>query len=85
MGGIDMREMHKEMVMRQYYKVITDLIAECESLYRQNRPYCELEKRIGQLILSAKRDGLDEVAIIEMVTTKLPDYFEKTAVCSIAA
>lgn len=80
-----MKEDFKEVIMRQYYAVITNLIAECESLYRRNRPYCELDVRVRELILQAKNDGLDENIIWELVKSKLPDYEEKTAICSIAA
>lgn len=80
-----MQDDFKEIVMRQYYAVISNLVAECESLYRLNRPYCELDARIRFLISSAKNDGLDEDIIWEMVRIKLPDYYERTASCPIAA
>lgn len=80
-----MRDEFKEIVTRQYFDVIQNLIVECESLHRSNRPYCELDNRIRNLVNAAIKDGLDENTVWGIVMTKLPDYYELTAVCSIAA
>jgi hypothetical protein len=80
-----MREEFQEIVIRQYFDVISNLIVECESLHRSNRPYCELDTRIRNLVSTAINDGLDESIVWGIVMTKLPDYYELTAVCAIAA
>lgn len=80
-----MQDEFKEIVIRQYNDVIQNLIVECESLYRANRPYCELDHRIKKLVAAAIKDGLDENIVWGIVMNKLPDYYELTAVCAIAA
>jgi hypothetical protein len=80
-----MKEEFKEIVVRQYFDVISNLIIECESLSQLNSSYCDLDRRVRMLISAAKRDGLEESIIWEIVTLKLPDYYEKTAFCTLAA
>lgn len=79
------REEFKEVLMRQYHNVIHQLIVECERLSQMNASYCDLDLRIRDLLNSAKRDGIDESVVWEIVQTKLPDYYEKTLSCKIAA
>lgn len=62
------------ILIAQYKEEIEEVLIECEHVYRSTIDYEMLDKKVEELIRSAKVDGLEEKAIWDMLHARIPSY-----------
>ena len=63
-----------ETLIAQYKDEIEEALVESEHVYRLTIDYEILDKKITQLVQSAKIDGLDEKILWDLIQARIPSY-----------
>ena len=63
-----------ETLIAQYREEIEQILVESEHIYRSTIDYEILDQRIGEMLKSAKVDGLDEKIFWDIVHSVIPSY-----------
>lgn len=58
----------------QYKEEIEEILIESEHVYRLTIDYELLDQKVGELIASARVDGLDEKIVWNMLQARIPSY-----------
>ena len=74
--GLMSKDDFKQTLIRQYSEVIEEMIVESESVYRSQLDFNELDFRVKNLIQAARVDGLEESAIWDILSRRVPDYYQ---------
>jgi hypothetical protein len=63
-----------ETLIAQYKDEIEEALVESEHVYRLTIDYEILDQKVGQLVQSAKMDGLDEKILWDLIQARIPSY-----------
>ena len=66
----------KQTLIKQYSEVIEEMIVESESVYRSQLDFNELDFRVKNLIQAARVDGLEEAVIWDILSRRVPEYYQ---------
>ena len=70
------KEDFKQTLIKQYSEVIEEMIVESETVYRSHLDFNELDFRVKNLIQAARVDGLEESVIWDILSRRVPDYYQ---------